>query len=453
LLPDIRPAPTKLTSRVAASVGRAADEPSAAAADALAVAAADAAYSAAYALAAAAYAASPRNADDAWAEIRADIAALQTGSAAELLDLPLWQRGAHGWPSNRWTELQARLGDYADWEVWIRWYQERLDGGSRGEAYEWVFATVPPETWDQGPAAANAWIKAHLPKDVTPPPNLPPPLADLDSPFAYSWTAALKVAAVPGAQNVPFYPHFDSEEHHRRALEACRKGAERLLKALREGSRYRYNVRPEYAERLRYYLKDLPKVAGEGNILLANDQVVNLREMFAQDLETLPTGFASPLRHVIENQFALNAFYDLVKKHQDAIAASKFTLPFPAEAARRFSAWRRTRRRASSNPRSAKAYATSSAPPRPSSSPPMRSVRRPRSNRRPAAGNARSETIARAPDRDRRQCAVGDVPQRQGSARGDSSLDRSRAKARPRRRPAPGFPAGNRVLMRPMREQ
>jgi hypothetical protein len=320
----------------------------------LAVAAADAAYAAAYsaadalavAVAAAdayaAYAASPRNAAafaaaaDAWAEIRADIAALQTGSAAELLDLPLWQRGAHGWPSNRWTELQARLGDYADWEVWIRWYQERLDGGSRGKAYEWVFATVPPETWDQGPAAANAWIKAHLPKDVTPPPNLPPPLADLDSPFAYSWTAALKVAAVPGAQNLPFYPHFDSEEHHRRALEACRKGAERLLKALREGSRYRYNVRPEYAERLRYYLKDLPKVAGEGNLLLANDQVVNLREMFAQDLETLPTGFASPLRRVIENQFALNAFYDLVKKHQDAIAASKLTLPFPAEAARRF---------------------------------------------------------------------------------------------------------------------
>jgi hypothetical protein len=94
-------------------------------------------------------------------------------------------------------------------------------------------------------------------------------------------------------------------------------------------------IAAEYAEALRYYLKDLPK-AGEGNILLANDQAVNLREMFAQDLETLPAGFASPLRRVIENQFALNAFYDLVKKHQDAIAASKLTLPFPAEVARRF---------------------------------------------------------------------------------------------------------------------
>jgi hypothetical protein len=63
---------------------------------------------------------------------------------------------------------------------------------------------------------------------------------------------------------------------------------------------------------------------------------VNLREMFAQDRESLPGPVAAQLRRVIENQFALNAFYDLVKKHQDAIAASELTLPFPAEAARRF---------------------------------------------------------------------------------------------------------------------
>jgi hypothetical protein len=317
-----------------ASVADAADAAVAAAADAAAVAAA------AYAAPAAADAA----AAGAWNEIRADIAALQTVGVAGILDLPLWQRGAPElplwqrgapeWASIAWTELQARLPDGSDWEVWIRWYWERLDGGSRGEPYEWVFAAVPLATWDEGPAAANAWIKAHLSKDPDPSSELPLPLPDLDSPFAYAWTAALKVAAVPGGQNLPFYPFFDSEEHHRRTLEACRKGAERLLKALREGSRY--NVRPEYAEALRHYLKDLPKAAGEGNILLANDQAVNLREMFAQDRETLPPGFASPLRRVIENQFALNAFYDLVKKHQDAIAASKLTLPFPAEAARRF---------------------------------------------------------------------------------------------------------------------
>jgi hypothetical protein len=34
---------------------------------------------------------------------------------------------------------------------------------SRGETYELVFARVPLGVWDKGPAAANAWIKAHLP--------------------------------------------------------------------------------------------------------------------------------------------------------------------------------------------------------------------------------------------------------------------------------------------------
>ena len=50
-----------------------------------------------------------------------------------------------------------------DWDVWIDWYEERLLGGSRGEAYELVFASAPQEVWNEGPAAANAWIKAHLP--------------------------------------------------------------------------------------------------------------------------------------------------------------------------------------------------------------------------------------------------------------------------------------------------
>jgi len=39
-----------------------------------------------------------------------------------------------------------------------------LRGGSRGEASELVFASVPPDVWEKGPAAANAWIEAHLPK-------------------------------------------------------------------------------------------------------------------------------------------------------------------------------------------------------------------------------------------------------------------------------------------------
>ncbi len=66
----------------------------------------------------------------------------------------------------RWVKMIAALPPGEDWEVWTRWYDERLKGGpSRGEAYELVFATVPEEVWVKGPAAANRWIKEHLPKE------------------------------------------------------------------------------------------------------------------------------------------------------------------------------------------------------------------------------------------------------------------------------------------------
>jgi len=163
--------------------------------------------------------------------------------------------------------------------------------------------------------------------------NLPGPLQNVDAPFAYGWTSSLRVAAIAGAQNLPFYPHFSSEEEHRRALEACRVGAERLLKALRRG---RYNARPEYAEALEYYLDDLPQTAGAGNILNANDQVRILHAMFLADAAMLPEGLASRLKSVIANQFALNAFYDLVQRHNDAVSAGNWTRPFPIEAAKGF---------------------------------------------------------------------------------------------------------------------
>jgi hypothetical protein len=249
--------------------------------------------------------------------------------------MPLWRNSSPNWLGDAWVKLRRNLPAGEDWDVWIDWYEERLRGGSRGEAYELIFASVPKEEWDKGPAAANAWIKAHLPNAAEParPVELPAPLSNLDAPFAYGWTASQRVAVVAGAQNLPFYSHFSSEEDHRRALEACRVGGERLLKALRDR---RYNARPEYGEALEYYLDDLPKTAGVGNILLANDQVRILHAMFFADAAMLPEGLASRLKSVIANQFALNAFYDLVQRHNEAVSAGNWTRPFPLDAAKGF---------------------------------------------------------------------------------------------------------------------
>ena len=113
---------------------------------------------------AAAYVAAAAAADpDLRLEIRFDASALPRLGARKLADLPLWSESLPAWW--HWESLKAALPSDEGWDVWIEWYEERLRGGSRGEAYELVFASVPPDVLDKGPAAANAWIRAHLAPD------------------------------------------------------------------------------------------------------------------------------------------------------------------------------------------------------------------------------------------------------------------------------------------------
>ena len=50
----------------------------------------------------------------------------------------------------------------------------------------------------------------------------------------------------------------------------------------------------------------------------------------------LPAPFASRLKSVIANQFALNAFYDLVQRHNEAVNAGNWSRPFPLDYAKSF---------------------------------------------------------------------------------------------------------------------
>ncbi len=97
-------------------------------------------------------------------EIRLDASTPYRLSARALADLRLWSRGPADWMPGAWDGLRLALPRGEDWDVWIDWYEDRLRGGSSGEAYDLVFVSAPPDVWDKGPAASNAWIKNHLPK-------------------------------------------------------------------------------------------------------------------------------------------------------------------------------------------------------------------------------------------------------------------------------------------------
>jgi hypothetical protein len=98
----------------------------------------------------------------AWAEIASDVDMVQKYGLETMVDNPLWTRGAPDWAMDAWVGLRAALPAREDWDVWFDWYEERVRGGSRGEDYELIFVSIPPDSWNQGPAEANAWISAEL---------------------------------------------------------------------------------------------------------------------------------------------------------------------------------------------------------------------------------------------------------------------------------------------------
>ncbi|MDP3552630.1 hypothetical protein [Methylocystis sp.] len=159
---------------------------SAAAADA--AAAADVAVRATYAVAAdgtrplaraaaraaayAARAADAYGADIAWEAVSADARFIVEDGAVPkhvskrarklASDEGLWLNDTPGWATDHWHSLREALPREDDWQVWIDWYQRRLDGRSASQDIELVYARVPIEEWEKGPAAANRWIKERL---------------------------------------------------------------------------------------------------------------------------------------------------------------------------------------------------------------------------------------------------------------------------------------------------
>ncbi|MBI1867884.1 MAG: hypothetical protein HYS06_06270 [Methylocystis sp.] len=97
-----------------------------------------------------------------WAEVSADARALARGES--LAATPLWALARPDWSREEWERLKAALPENENWQVWIDWYEDRIDGRAYGEAKEFVFATVPEQKWNEGPAAANRWIKEKLDK-------------------------------------------------------------------------------------------------------------------------------------------------------------------------------------------------------------------------------------------------------------------------------------------------
>lgn len=80
--------------------------------------------------------------------------------AADVLTRPLWSTGQPDWAKKataHFLETLQKAGD--DWDVWARWYQDRLDGVPPDPDFILAIARIPEADWDKGPAHVNAIIK------------------------------------------------------------------------------------------------------------------------------------------------------------------------------------------------------------------------------------------------------------------------------------------------------
>ncbi|MBS1166195.1 MAG: hypothetical protein H6R00_2220 [Proteobacteria bacterium] len=103
--------------------------------------------------------------------IVADLDAIDSGADPHMLtDLPLWPHRQPEWASTNWQKLKNGLSQFVGGQVWARWYEDRLAGGS--SSYELLFAGRPEVAWNKGPEAWEAFLSqsAILPASL---PELP----------------------------------------------------------------------------------------------------------------------------------------------------------------------------------------------------------------------------------------------------------------------------------------
>jgi hypothetical protein len=239
--------PAQATRRQATSASAGADA-AAAAAPAAPAAAAAAAADSAFAAAAAAVASANAACPVFWAAVSDDATHVEEGATASFIaGSPLWPKGQPDELRSMWVELNAALRTSGeDWDVWIDWYEARLQGKGSNQKLEIARAMIPNEIWREGPAKVNAEIKRLIEKHKSPAPpkkelplpvvtTLPVPIENVPTAVSFGWSSRGTIAVVSGAFNWPVFSYGGGDQDHKNRLEACRVLAADIARSIRSG--------------------------------------------------------------------------------------------------------------------------------------------------------------------------------------------------------------------------
>jgi tetratricopeptide (TPR) repeat protein len=155
------------------------------------------------------------------------------------------------------------------------------------------------------------------------------PVEGVHSPLSFDWSTTNQNIVVVGSGNLPALPLPTSERDHAQRLEACDIAAQDLCNDVLAA---KYNIRKEYLDYLTRYAKRLPKSAGQGNILLADNEAQILRKMFASDASILPLPFSASLTTLLHLHMGLRVYYPELARYYEDVRSGRVERPLPLDA-------------------------------------------------------------------------------------------------------------------------
>jgi hypothetical protein len=106
-----------------------------------------------------------------WSAVSADATRIEkqataSGVASDMLWPNSGSASPYGVPEplwSLWQEMEAALvAANEDWQVWTKWYGDRLRSSVQKDEWELAYVQIDDALWDQGPAAVNAEIKRRI---------------------------------------------------------------------------------------------------------------------------------------------------------------------------------------------------------------------------------------------------------------------------------------------------
>ncbi len=243
-----------------------------------------------------------------WAAIARDAEFVMSGgSGPRLASQPLWLKGAPDQHVEYWERLRKALPNDGNWQVWIDWYNRRLEGVSDAEEVELLFASIPERERRAGPTVANSWIKERL-EELTggdAPPEIPRqgpgPHVEID----------LETGAV-----VPAKPEsLDSEGNNLARLSAQHPQIVRLAGELL--ANLGQNEQPELFAAAKSYFDNINRDLSQIDFERLWGEGVNLEEAEASAERRIKDMMREPL-----NDAALTALNALLRIHGPFILAT-----------------------------------------------------------------------------------------------------------------------------------